>query len=160
MQMRTILYPTDFSEPAREALPYAVKMAQDWGARLIILHAVETLGPENVTYGEAVSQVQPAAYQQRLWDDLRQIQIPDQQLRVECLLSEGDPVTAILRTAAERDCDLIVIGSHGRHGLRRLFEGSIAEQVIRGATCPVLVVKLPDKSRQSPHSAAAVESPR
>ncbi len=106
MQLRTILYPTDFSEPAQEALRYAVDMAQESGARLIVLHAVETLGPENVTHGEAISQAQPAAYQQRLWNDLRQIQIPDPQLRIEFVLSEGDPVTTILRTAAERDCDL------------------------------------------------------
>src|SRR3989442_16010822 len=113
MQLRTILYPTDFSDPARDALPYAVTMAQNSGARLLVLHAVETLGPENVTYGEAVSLPQPTSYQERLWQDLRQIQISDQQLRVEYLLSEDEPVTAILRTAAERDCDLIVIGSHG-----------------------------------------------
>jgi universal stress protein A len=155
MRFKTILYPTDFSDPAREALPYAVKMAQDWGAHLIVLHAVETLGPENVTYGEATSQVQPAAYDQRLRDDLERIQLPDPHLHVEYVLSEDDPVKAILRTALERDCDLIVIGTHGRQGLRRLFEGSIAEQVVRGATCPVLVVKTSDKSKQSAGSAAA-----
>ena len=151
MQFRTILYPTDFSEPAQEALPYAIRLAQDSGACLIILHVVETLGPENVTYGEATSLPQPAAYRDRLRQDLRQIPIPDPQPRVEYLLREEDPVTAILRTAAERDCDLIVIGSHGRHGLRRLLEGSVAEQVVRGAACPVLVVKVPEKAKQSSH---------
>ncbi len=98
MQFRTILYPTDFSEPAQEALPYAVAMAQEWGARLIVLQAVETLGPENVTYGEAVSMLQPASYQQRLWEHLRQIQIPEPHPQIEYMLSEDDPVTAILRT--------------------------------------------------------------
>jgi nucleotide-binding universal stress UspA family protein len=160
MQIRTVLYPTDFSDASREALPYAVKIAQDWGAALVILHAVETLGPENVTYGEAISQAQPAAYDQRLWNDLRQVQVPDSHLRVDYLLSEENPVKAILRTALERDCDLIVIGSHGRQGLRRLFEGSIAEQVVRGATCPVLVIKASDKSTESARSAAAAESGR
>src|SRR5438093_11093555 len=150
MQFRTILYPTDFSESAQEALPYAVKMAQDSGACLIILYAVETLGPENVTYGEAVSLLQPAAYRERLWQDLRQIPIPEPQPRVEYLLLEEDPVKAILRTATERDCDLIVIGTHGRRGLRRLFAGSIAEEVVRGASCPVLVVKAADQSKPSP----------
>ncbi len=151
MQFRTILYPTDFSEPAQEALPYAIRLAQDSGACLIIVHAVETLGPENVTYGEATTLPQPAAYRARLWQDLRQIPIPDPQPRVEYLLREEEPVTAILRTAAERDCDLIVIGSHGRHGLRRFLEGSVAEQVVRGAACPVLVVKVPQKTERSTH---------
>jgi len=120
------------------------------------LHAVETLGPENVTYGEAVSQPQPASYQERLWRDLRQIQIPEPAVPVEYLLSEDDPVTAILRTAAERDCDLIVIGSHGRHGLGRLFGASTAEQVIRGATCPVLVVKPSASSKEASGHEAAI----
>ncbi|HLJ97553.1 MAG TPA: universal stress protein [Gemmataceae bacterium] len=159
MQFRTILYPTDFSEPAQEALPYAVAMAQEWGARLIVLQAVETLGPENVTYGEAVSMLQPASYQQRLWEHLRQIQIPEPHPQIEYMLSEDDPVTAILRTADERDCDLIVIGSHGRQGLHRLFEGSVAEQVVRRASCPVLVVKQPKKPRQPSEQVAALESP-
>src|SRR5262249_26306782 len=151
---------TDFSASAQEALPYAVKLAHDSGARLLILHAVETLGPENVTYGEAVSLPQPAAYQERLWQDLRQIHIPDPHIRVEYLLSEEEPVAAILRTAAERDCDLIVIGSHGRHGLRRFFGGSIAEQVVRGATCPVLVVKPSDKSKPIAEPEATAELSR
>jgi nucleotide-binding universal stress UspA family protein len=56
-------------------------------------------------------------------------------------LSEEDPLAAILGTAVARECDLIVMGSHGRHGLRRLVQGSVTEQVIRAATCPVLVVK-------------------
>lgn len=159
MQFRTILYPTDFSESAQEALPYAITMAQDSGARLIILYAVETLGPENVTYGEAVSLPQPAAYHERLWKELRQIQIPEPQIRVDYVLREEDPATAILRTAAERDCDLIVIGSHGLHGLQRLFAGSIAEEVVRGASCPVLVVKIPPRSTQAADERAAAHPP-
>jgi nucleotide-binding universal stress UspA family protein len=147
MNLRTILYPTDFSEPSHAALHYAVQLAHDYGARLIVLHAVETLGPENVTYGEAVSQPQPASYRQRLWEDLHRIQAPDSQVPVEYVLSEDEPVTAILHTAATNECDLIVLGSHGRHGLWRLLGGSVAERVVREAACPVLVVK-----RASPNS--------
>ncbi len=141
MHLKTILYPTDYSDASQAAFDYAVALAHDHGACLLILHAVETLGPENVTYGEAVSQRQPESYRHRLLDDLHHIRSPDPQVPVEYILSEQDPVTAILRTAAERKCDLIVLGSHGRHGLRRVLEGSIAEQVVRWATCPVLVVK-------------------
>jgi len=141
VKVRTILYPTDFSEPSQEALRYALELAADYGAHLIVLHAVETLGAENVTYGEAVSRPQPESYRQRLWDELHQIKRLDARGDVEYVLSEEDPVTAVLHMAKTRACDLIVMGTHGRHGLRRLMEGSVAEEVVRGASCPVLVVK-------------------
>jgi nucleotide-binding universal stress UspA family protein len=141
MLFRAILHPTDFSEISQTALSYAAALAHDHGARLVILHAVETLGPENVTYGEAESKRQPEAYRQRLWDDLHQVKPPRPDVPVEYVLSEEDPVQAIIQTAAERGCDLIVLGSHGRSGLKRLLMGSVAEQVVRKASCPVLVVK-------------------
>src|SRR5260370_30666197 len=112
MQVRTILCPTDLVDPSQRALKYAADLAHDYGARLIVLHAVETLGPENVTYGEAVSQPQPDSYRQRLWNDLHQIRAPDPGVTMEYVLSEEDPVVAILQTAAESDCDLIVMGRH------------------------------------------------
>jgi len=150
MELRKILCPTEFADLSQRALEYAADLAHDYGARLIILHAVETLGAENVTYGEAVSRPQPDSYRQRLWNDLHQVRVPDPDVAVEYVLSEGDPVEAILRTAAEQDCDLIVMGSHGRHGLRRLLEGSVAERVVRDAPCPVLVVKAPVEREQLP----------
>jgi nucleotide-binding universal stress UspA family protein len=141
MKLQTILYPTDFSEPAQRALAFAADLARRYEARLLVLHAVESLGPENVTYGEATTQRQPDSYRQRLWNDLHQVRPADPQVPVEYLLSEDDPAAAILRTAHERGCDLIVLGSHGRSGWRRLLGGSVAEKVVRQAPCPVLVVK-------------------
>lgn len=145
MSWHTILHPTDYSELSHAALRFAVEEARVHGARLIILHTVETLGPENITYGEVASQRQPDAFRQRLWDELHQELLPDPTMPVEYLLAEDDPVEAIVRTAAERQCDLIVLGSHGRQGLQRMLGGSIAEQVMRRAPCPVLVVKLLNK---------------
>src|SRR5262249_5507019 len=113
MQLRTILHPTDYSELSGAALRYATALAHDHGARLLILHVVATLGPENVTYGEMVSQLQPEGYRQRLLDELHQVRPAAPDVAVEYLLSEEDPVEAITRTAAERNCDLIVLGSHG-----------------------------------------------
>src|SRR6516165_9500163 len=112
MLFRAILHPTDFSELSQAALSYAAALAHDHGARLVILHAVETLGPENVTYGEAESRRQPDAYRQRLWDDLHKVKPPRSDVAVEYVLSEEDPARAIIQTAAERGCDLIVLGSH------------------------------------------------
>jgi universal stress protein A len=141
MKLDTILFATDYDEPSQEALRYAAELAHDYKARLIVLHAVPTLGPENVSYGEATTGQQPEAFRKRLWEELHQIRPPDPNVPVEYVLSEESPVSAIIDLAGQRKCDLIVIGSHGRHGLRRFLEGSVAEHVVQLAPCPVLVVK-------------------
>ena len=109
-------------------------------ARLIILHVAETLGPENLTYGEAASQPQPERYRERLWDELRALKPSDPGIAVEYVLSDEEPVAAIIRIATERNCDLIVLGSHEHRGIRRFFAEHVAERVVRGAPCAVLVV--------------------
>ncbi len=141
MHFHRILVPTDFSELSTDALKYGAQLAHDMGGRLLVLHVVETLGPENVTYGEATSFLQPEAYRHRLWEELRQIKSPLPDVAVDYLLSEEDPAEAIVHAASAHRCDLIVMGSHGRSGLRRLFMGSVAEHVVRHAPCPVLVIK-------------------
>jgi nucleotide-binding universal stress UspA family protein len=143
LALQTILHPTDFSEHSEYAFRLACSLARDHGARVLVLHAVTTLGPELVSYGEAVSQLQPEAYQQKLWDDLRRVRSPDPAVPVDYRLAEGDPATEIVRAATDTRCDLIVLGTHGRTGLARLLMGSVAEQVVRKAPCPVLTVKAP-----------------
>jgi nucleotide-binding universal stress UspA family protein len=142
MEFRTVLHPTDLSDLSQTALGYAAEMAHDHGGKLLILHAVDTLGPENLTYSEAISQPQPETYRRRLWEEIHRARPSRSDVAVEYLLSDQDPVEAILTVAAERRCDLIVMASHGRTGLKRFFMGSgIAEEVVRRAPCPVLVVK-------------------
>jgi nucleotide-binding universal stress UspA family protein len=137
-----ILHPTDFTNCSSCALGVAADLASRFGSRLIIAHVVETLGPSNVTFGEVGKQLEPDGYRQRLWDDLRRISPPlSQGASVEYLIAEGDPSSGIVRTAEERHCDLIVMGTHGHRGLERLFLGSVAEQVVRRASCPVLTCK-------------------
>ncbi len=76
-------------------------------------------------------------------EQLRHVQASDAKIPVKHLLEEGDPAAEILRVADELKCDLIVMGMHGRRGVARLLMGSVAEHVVRKATCPVLVVKTP-----------------
>ena len=148
LHFRAILHPTDFSGPSDYAFRLAGSLARDHGARLIVLHSVLSLGPELVSYGEAVSELQPEAYRQKLWAELRRVRLPDRTVAVEYQLAEGDPADEILRAAREAGAELIVMATHGRTGLRRLLMGSVAEQVTRKATCPVLVVKAPPDSPQ------------
>lgn len=150
MHPKKILHPTDYTEESRPALREAVELAHQHGAGLVLLHVVETLGPEKLTYGEVSEGPQPELYRERLLDELHHARPADPDLRVEYVLSEEDVVTAILRTAADLDCDLVVMSSYGTTGLARWFSGSVAEEVVRRAPCPVLVVKPPKPAEELP----------
>lgn len=151
MHPHKILHPTDYSDFSAPALRVAAELAHDHGAGLVLLHAEESLGPENATYGEATSLKYPEeAIRQRLFERLHSIRPPDSQIHVDYVLSEEDPVTAILRTAEVSGCDLIVLGTHGLTGWRRWMLGSIAEEVVRRANCSVLVVKAPGQAPPLP----------
>ncbi len=132
LQVKTILHPTDFSERSAHALHLACSLARERGARLVILHVMPVpLVQEKRAFGEEMAV------------ELDRLAIPDPTIRVERWLIEGDPATQILRIAREMSCDLIVMGMHGRTGLDRVLMGSVAEQIVRNAFCPVLTVKAP-----------------
>jgi nucleotide-binding universal stress UspA family protein len=137
--IKTILCPTDQSACSQSAFTVASALASNFGARLVIL---EVVPPPVIIYGPP-----PEAYLDQMRQELDRMQVADPRVCVERRLVEGNPVTEILRVAKETDCDLIVIGSHGRTGCSRLLMGSVAEQVLRRASCPVLVIKAsPDQS--------------
>lgn len=137
LPIKTILHPTDFSESSRAAHRLACSLARDYGARLVVLHVY----PPPLTYGELLARQPPDGYEQQLWDELHGLHFPDPGVEAEFWLEEGDPGPMIANVAADRHCDLIVMGTHGRTGVTRLLMGSVAEQVLRGAPCPVLTVK-------------------
>jgi nucleotide-binding universal stress UspA family protein len=141
MRINTILYATDFSEASRSAFPLAYSLARDHGARVIALHVVpagtyEIANLVQLGHGESVRQ-----FEQELWHDLQRLQPPDGSVPMEYKLEKGDPATLITKVAEETACDLIVVGTHGRTGLSRVLMGSVAENVLRSAPCPVLVAK-------------------
>jgi nucleotide-binding universal stress UspA family protein len=144
--IRTILHPTDYSETSQHAFAWAVQLAQQHKAHLLILHVVNSLDPERISYGEAKTKPQPESYQAQLREELRRLTPSDPHVSTEHLLAEGEPAAEILRVAREYHCDLIVLGTHGRTGLDRLLLGSVAEQVIRRAACPVLTVRSPARA--------------
>ena len=89
-------------------------------------------------------------------EELHRLQAPDLDARLERRIEEGAPAGQILRTAEEVGCDLIVMGTHGRTGLRRVLMGSVTEEVMRHARCPVLAAKGPG-SADSVASASEAE---
>jgi nucleotide-binding universal stress UspA family protein len=139
LAIKTVLHPTDFSGLSDHAFRLACSFARDHGARLIILHVIE---PPMAVSAEGVLLASHIDWE-RIREQLLQVRPSDPNVRADHRLVEGDPVTEILRVAREVNCDLLVLGTHGRKGLGRLLMGSVAEQVLRRAPCPVVTVKAP-----------------
>ena len=142
---RTILVAADFSGSSRDAFHLACSIAREFQTRVIVLHVVEPLlvdaelgMPFPMAGGER-------GYHESLMEDLHATYAPDRLLEVEYCTRDGLPAEEILRMAEEAGCDLVVMGTHGRTGLDRLLTGSVAEAVLRKASCPVLVLRSHDR---------------
>jgi nucleotide-binding universal stress UspA family protein len=158
LPIRTILHPTDFSERSRHALQVATALARDHGARLLVLHVAEL--PAAV-YGEAVLLMDRAGFVAEAHAQLDNLAVALPPERVERRVGLApSPAAEIVCFAEETPCDLIVMGTHGRTGLRRALLGSIAEQVMRRAPCPVLTVKAPFAPAPAEETAAAAAGAR
>lgn len=138
LPVATILHPTDFSEHSEFAFRLACALARDYQARLVLLHV---LPPPMVIYagGPVPTETWPSVEDAK--EKLRQLESQAHRLRVESQVMEGDAVDMILRAAKETNSDVIVMGTHGRTALARLLMGSVAEEVLRKAPCPVLTAK-------------------
>jgi nucleotide-binding universal stress UspA family protein len=137
--IRTILHPTDFSPRSEVAFHLACVLARDHGARLVVLHTVPV--PVGV-FGEDFAGPPEGAYEGAR-QKLEEMKAGNPRVAIEHRLAEADPATEVLRAARAEPCDLIIMATHGRTGLSRLLMGSVAEQVVRKAPCPVLTVKPP-----------------
>ena len=138
MKAQKILFATDFSTCDDEALKMATSLARSRGAALLIVHVEEP----PALYGEGMmyyGMPNPTADLQRMM--LKKLVPSDPNVRYEHRLITGAPALAIIDLAEEEDVDLIVIGTHGRSGIDRVLMGSVAEMVLRRATCPVLTFK-------------------
>lgn len=139
LNIQTILHPTDYSERSDFAFRIACSLARDYRAKLVLLHvALRSVTIE----GEAPIAPRSEEYFQAEEEKLEGVSVPAE-IRVERFVREGDPAGEILRAAQFTNADLIVMGTHGRTGLARLLAGSVAEQVMRRAPCPVLTVRIP-----------------
>jgi nucleotide-binding universal stress UspA family protein len=158
LPIRTVLHPTDFSKHSDYAFRIACSLARDYGAHLIVLHVLER---PVFTYSGVMTAPPPPApsaeERQAIEEKLRRIEPVHFGVSIEQLLVEGDPSAVILQVAQEHNCNLILMGSHGRTGLGRLLMGSVAEQVVRKASCPVLTVKTPQRPVPSFEEAVAAE---
>lgn len=139
LKIQSILHPTDFSTYSEYAFHTACALARDYKARLILLHVKPT---PTVLYGEfGAMPPEPPELHHDLEEKLAALKPAG--IAVERKLVEGDVPAEIIRVAEDLACDLVVMGTHGRTGLGRLLMGSVAEQVVRKSTCPVLTLKHP-----------------
>ena len=138
MQMRKILFPTDFSHTSDAAMAMATSLARDTGATLIVVHVEEpplAYGGGEMYYGI------PEPATEDLQRMLQKVLPTDPAVPVEHRLVTGDPATVVAELAATEGVDMIVMGTHGRTGLSRFLMGSVAEAIVRRAPCPVLTYK-------------------
>lgn len=146
-----ILVATDFSPHSANALQLAGKLAKASGASLQIMHVYDVI-PYTLPEGLPIYDGgQMARIREELGLQLRKLASEAQRggvQEVDSALVEGQASAEIARRAEEGQCDLIVMGTHGRSGFAHLLLGSVAERVVRKAICPVLVVPLKEQQEK------------
>ena len=143
--IKRILHATDFSKASARALQEAVKLAKENSARLLVVHVIEPTpyvaggefgGAEIYMKLEDATKRNAQSSMSKLMQRLKRLQI-----KAESLLLRGAAHEQIVKAAKSKKADMIVIGTHGRTGLSKLFLGSVAGKVVSLATCPVMTVR-------------------
>lgn len=140
VRLKNILFATDFSDYSRQALPYVVNLARKFNSTIYLCHVVT---PSQLIIG--APEAAPFLYEaqhKRSGEELTEVaRLPEfKGLNTKAVLASGILEDELLKAINENQIDLIVVGTHGRTGIRRLMLGSVAEQICRIATCPVLTV--------------------
>ncbi len=152
--IRRILWPTDFSELSLYALRYARNVVEVRKAELHCLHVVDegyqylAMGPDAVPIGPPIDDVVTSA-EGHLGEYL-DAHLGDADFPVLRTVLSGQPFHEIILYARQHAIDLIVLGTHGRTGLKHALLGSVAEKVVRKAPCPVLSIRHPDQEFEMP----------
>lgn len=150
LRIRSILHPTDFSPSAEAAFVQALHLARRFDAVLHLLHVAPVLDASHL-HDAFAAVLDEDSYRDRVAAEavaqrealLAAYDVRDVQLRW-VLRHSLRTAAPILEYAAEKPVDLVVLGTHGRSGLRRLVLGSVAEELVRRLTCPTLAVRAPD----------------
>jgi nucleotide-binding universal stress UspA family protein len=141
--LKKILVPIDFSECSKKALQYAVPFARQFGASITVLYVAEPIpfaGSEyyDVNVGQVEKQMREGG--EKMLAELVKTELGSA-VQTEIVVRLGRAWAEIVAAAESRDIDLIILSTHGHTGLKHVFLGSTAEQVVRRAPCPVLTVR-------------------
>ena len=137
MKCQHIQVPVDFSHDSEHAVEAAIGLAQQFEARVTLLHAIHIPEAAEVNLAAYMDKIRSEA-DQSMTSRLQRVQ--EAGVTAEAVTVIGAPSQTIVDTARDRRADLIVMGTHGRTGLRHMLIGSVAERVVRLAPCPVMVV--------------------
>jgi nucleotide-binding universal stress UspA family protein len=145
--IRKILVPTDFSEHSALALTYAADLAKRYAASLTLLHVYPVV---NYAAAEGFALYTPEQLAKLITELSQQLKASEDEVRAQGAsdigsnMLQGDAYQEILEQAD--GFDLIVMGTHGRTGLKHALMGSVAEKIVRTSPCPVLTVRSPNAS--------------
>ena len=161
MSLKHILVATDFGEAADAALTYGRTLAGRFGATLHVLHVVDT-SYLNVVGAEAYASITPDLQEQA--EDEARARLDERAIDSDgsgsptrkALWRSAMPASAITQYAKNESIDLIVMGTHGRRGVAHMLMGSVAERVVRTASCPVLTMHHPEHEFVTPDALASV----
>jgi universal stress protein A len=142
LNIRSILVPIDFSETSKKAMQYAMRMAEQFNAKITVLSVVEPISSPDLAYYPLMMEADQVkqSVQAKLDSFCSQMRLP-QRLLQKTIVRQGVPYAEITDAARTLKVDLIVITTHGYTGLKHVFLGSTAERVVRHAPCPVLTVR-------------------
>lgn len=148
---RRVLVASDLTELAVPALKAAVAHARASGAKLTVLHVIEplrearpwvtTLAPPDVEMFERLMEQEAGACRKMLADQLAGVMAGGPPVDCETIIVRGPSAETVVAEAAARQADLVVVGTHGRRGLKHMLLGSVAERIVRSAGCAVLVAR-------------------
>ena len=144
LAIKTILCPTDFSEPSHEGLKYAIELATQFSAELCVVNVVPAVPPlpTNPNFVFEIPEYERGLHAdaERRLRELIEQRVP-KSLKSRTVIGHGDAGREIVRIAEDERADLIVMATTGLTGLRHILFGSVAEKVVRLAVCPVLTVR-------------------
>lgn len=147
--LERILVPSDFSDTAEVAMRYASALANAFQATFHLIHVLENITPTGGWMAGEMYTPPPAALidavereaDEQLKTTLAKLE--PQPLKSVLVVRKGSPFVEIIRYAREQEIDLIVMGTHGRGPIAHMLLGSVADNVVRKAPCPVLTVRHP-----------------
>ena len=158
LQLQRILFPTDFSRCADQALEHAVFLAEKYDAEIHVLHAVTLFNDQPEVVNDEFEETEKMI---KKLEDIAELQLnkvsdahEDDDMKIKKAQTRGiSAAPAILDYATENSIDLIVMGTHGRRGLGHFFLGSVAEEIVRVSECPVFTIReaetpTPPKSKE------------
>lgn len=146
IEIKHILFPTDFSDYAANAVLYVIDFAKKFGAKVTVIHVLSpptyAVTPEfNVDLTKIQKEVEVAS-QGRINELMGRLS--EEGLDADSLIEIGSPFAEIVKCARDRDVNLIVLATHGHGAVKHMLLGSTAEKVVRKAPCPVLTVRHPE----------------